>query len=383
MRGVFLAAVLMASAWPMSAWAEDCEAPCAGYTWTGELSNDWIFAADPSELKANLLTPTVTLDLFVQPVEHVKLVSAIITDQVIDPEPGRNSSFKGIGSYVEEAYTEITFDPLTFKAGKFNAEFSLASAEAPGENSTDLAGNLDTDERLGGEAAIAFEAAGWNHRLTGAAFTTDRTALSESLFNNRGRTRLSDGGAGNTEGISSFSAVLDGCAGAEPAECYNEGDYGYRLGLRYQRAGHATEEMIEEELTPHPEWAFLGAAHWKTDIGDNTLRLLGETAYLKHFEGGEDNAWIVTGSAALEVDQITYSAAYSRQRNLVPGGPDTREHLADLSLLYQSEDDQPFAGANWSLGAGYTFAQNEDRERTHTLSATLTLEFGGTTGGEK
>ena len=39
--------------------------------------------------------------------------------------------------------------------------------------------------------------------MTASLFTTDRTVLSDSAFTHRGRTALSDGGAGNAEGLAS------------------------------------------------------------------------------------------------------------------------------------------------------------------------------------
>ena len=238
------------------------------------------------------------------PTDYLQLVTSIITEPVVDPAPGENTVFEGIGTYVAELYTVIEAGPATARAGKFDTIFSLASEVAPGINATELVSDFDADERLGGEIILDFEGLGLNHALAATVFTTDRSILGESLFTDRGRTSLSDGGAGNTEGLSSFSIALDGCGGSETADCYLDGEFGYRFGFRYQKAGQPTDEDIEEDVKLGDELAYLAAATKSFELDEMTLRLLGETAYLRHFDGRQDDALVVTGSAALETDTL-------------------------------------------------------------------------------
>ena len=324
-----------------------------------------------------MLQPTLTVDLLVAPTDYLQLVTSIIAEPVVDPAPGENTVFKGIGTYVAELYTLVEAGPAAFRAGKFDTIFSLASEVAPGINATDLVSDFDADERLGGEIILGFEGFGLNHALAASVFTTDRSILSKSLFTNRGRARLSDGGAGNTEDVSSFSITLDGCGGAETADCYLDGEFGSRFGFRYQRAGHLTEEDIEEDVKLGDELAYLAAATKSFELGEMTLGLLGETAYLRNFDGREDDALVVTGSAALETEPLTYIATYTEQVNLVAGGPDTREYLADFEVIYSSDDDTPFVGANWQLGGAYAFARNADQETAHIFSLRAVFDFSG------
>ncbi|MGH6854737.1 MAG: hypothetical protein ACREDN_04900, partial [Aestuariivirga sp.] len=44
--------------------------------------------------------------------------------------------------------------------------------------------------------------------------------------------------------------VFDGCKGAETPDCYADGKFGYRLGIRHQKAGHPTPEQIDDDITP-------------------------------------------------------------------------------------------------------------------------------------
>ena len=357
---------------PVPELVEGCTAPCAMYEISTELQNDWIFAADPSFLTSDVLEPTLTLDLLVAPTDYLQLVTSIITEPVVDPAPGEDTVFQGIGTYVAELYTLVEAGPATVRAGKFETIFSLASEVAPGINATDLVSDFDADERLGGQIVLGFEDFGLNHTLAASVFTTDRSILSKSLFTGRGRTRLSDGGAGNTEGLSSFSITLDSCGEAETIDCYSDGEFGSRFGFRYQKAGH-----VEEDVKLGDEHAYLAAVTKSFELGEMRLGLLGETAYLQNFDGREDDALVVTGSAALETNPLTYIATYTQQVNLIAGGPDTREYLADFEVIYSSDDYAPLARSNWQLGAAYSFARNADEETAQIFSLRAVFDFSG------
>ena len=359
------------------AFADDCEAPCAGYEISTELQNDWIFSGNPSSLTSNNLYPSISADVFLAPTAILKFVASITTDTVVDPLPGISTSFYGTGSYAEELYAILDADPVTLRAGKFNTVFSLASEADPGINAMAIASNIDADERWGAEAILGFEALDFQHSVAATVFTLDRTFLSNSIFNNRGATSLSDGGPGNVAGIGSAALTLSGCKGAEPADCYDEGDFGYRAGLRFQRAGHASPDQIEDDIKPADEFTGVAAATAKFDAGGMTVRLLGETAYIHGFESNPDDALIMTGSAAFEIGQMTYTAAFSQQKTYVKDDADTIDRLLETSAIYQSEDDVPFDGASWSAGVAYDYSRDADAQTAHVLSLLVSFTFGG------
>ena len=359
------------------AFAGDCEAPCAGYEISADLQNDWIFSGNPSSLTSNNLYPSISTDLFLAPTDALKFVASITTEQVIDPAPGKSSAFYGTGSYAEELYAILDADPVVLRVGKISTIFSLASEADPGINAMDIATNIDADERWGVEAVLGFEALDLKQSLAATVFTVDRTFLSNSLFNRRGTTGLTDGGAGNTSGVGSAALTLSGCKGAEPADCYDEGDFGYRAGFRFQRAGHASPDQIDEDIKPVDEFTGVVAATAKFDIDEVTVRLLGETAFVRGFESNPDDALIMTGSAALEMGAMTYTAAFSRQKTYVRDDADTVERLLEVSAVYQSEDDVPFDGASWSAGAAYDYSSDADAQTAHVLSLLLSFTFGG------
>lgn len=374
MTGLFAVAAWAAAAG--GARAEDCAAPCLGYAFSNEFQGDWIVWSDPSSNESYDLQLTADREIFLALTGQMMLVTAIASEPVKDKAAGENRIFEDQGTFVEMLYAEVDLEPVTVKLGKFEPAQGWASPELDGIHATDVAGNLDTEERWGVETGFAFEAAGLNHFLTASAFTTDRTILSESIFTNRGRTRLSDGGAGNTKGLSSLAFYLSGCAGAEPEECYSEGDYGYRLGLRYQKAGRATEAGI----TPEDELGVVAAAVRSFEIdGDMTLRLLGEAAYLRDFEDGDGDALIATLSAALEKGPWTYEATYSQQRNFASdaeGG--STEHLADLTAIYQFGDGVTLFGETWQAAAGYSYSLDAEGETAHIIALKVTAGYAGT-----
>jgi hypothetical protein len=377
-----LFAVAASAVASFGARAEDCAAPCLGYAFSNEFQGDWIFWSDPSSNESYDLQLTADRDIYLALTEEMKLVTAITSEPVKDRAPGENRIFEDQGTFVEMLYAEFDREPLTVKLGKFEPVQGWASPELNGIHATDIAGNLDTEERWGVETGFAFAAAGLDHLLTASAFTADRTILSESIFTNRGRTTLSDGGAGNTKGISSLALYLSGCAGADPEECYGEGDFGYRLGFRYQKAGRATEDQIDSGIKPDDELGVVAAAVRSSEIDqDITLRLLGEAAYLRDFEDGHGDALIATLSAALEMGPWTYEATYSQQRNFASEAEgDSTEHLADITASYQFGDDLSLFGETWQAAAGYSYSLDAEGEIAHTIALKVTMDYAGSMG---
>lgn len=365
---------------PASGHAEDCLAPCFGYALTGELNGDWIVSADPTSLRGVDIGPNLTGEFWFLAVEHVKLFAEITAEPVTDVEPGGDRFFRDIGAYAGGIYGAFDVEPMMFRVGKFSPVFSMASEQLDGLHATDIAGIFDTDERWSAEANLVFDALGMEQRLTWAAFTTDRTILSQSILTDRGRLRLSDGGAGNTSGISSFVGILDGCWGAAAAECREEGAFGYRLAARYQRQGQRTEEQIDAGEKAYPETAFLAAVTRRVVMDEDLLRLLGELGFLNHAEGGKDDAFVASVSAAYETGPMTYEATYSLQHDLILGEPDQNAHLFDLTATYAFDENTSIAGEKWRLAAGYSFGRSNDGETTHWAGLQLTAELDGVSG---
>jgi hypothetical protein len=373
-RALALALVVV----PASVGAQDCDAPCIGYAVSTELENFAIVDARPNSDATNALEPTIDVSLALAPVDEVRLVGVLVTESVRDATPGKDRAFEDIGTFAEELYVEMDLDPVTLRAGKLNPTFGLATDVLDGIAATDLVGDYDNTEKLGAEGLVEFEAFGVAQALTASVFTVDRTEFSESVFTDRGRFRLEDGGAGNTRGFGSFVLFHDACWDADAVDCFDEGVFGVRTGLRYQKAGRATAEDIEDEIVPRDEFGYLVAPILRIDIDDDTtLRLLTEFAYFEHVEGSPDDAMTTTGSAAVEFGSWVAMATYSRRRNFVVAEPDTTDELVDLTIEHDLDGVSVFGPETWKLAAGYSYAENGDGTITHSVNLRLSINLEG------
>ena len=374
MRPTALLGIIAVSAVPMAharaadaTSPEECSGPCLEFASTFDLKAAWVHSSDGSIGDSYLLSPNSENYFKLKATDGLSFIANIISEPVIEAEPGQNQIFSGTGTYVDVLQAQYDFENLSVWGGKIHPSFGRAWDVTPGLHGTDIAESYDLTERLGGGASYGFEAAGFANKLQASAFTVDRTILSESLFNNRGRTSLDDGEAGNSKGISSVAVALDGCLGAEVDSCYNEGSFGYQLAARYQKGGVGSDGN---------ELGFLGSLNKSISLSDETtLRLFGEAAWFRSFEGSADDAVVMTASAAVEMGPATYSVAYSQQRNLVASGPDTNEYLVDATAMYDLSDMVSLFGESWSIGASYTF-DHADGENIHAVGLKLSSEFG-------
>ena len=79
----------------------------------------------------------------------------------------------------------------------------------------------------------------------------------------------------------------------------------------------------------------------------------------------------------MEVEPWTYIATYTQQINLVAGGPNTYEHLADFEMIDSDGEDAPLKSGIKHLGAAYTFVRSAEGENAHLFSMRAVFDFGG------
>ena len=306
--------------------SDGCHGSCLEYSGTFELNAAWLHPSDTNVGDSSLIVPTVDSNFRLRTTEELSFIAKIKSEPVFDAEPGTNQIFKGAGSYLDVLKAQYDFESFSLWGGKIHPTFGRAWDVTPGLHGTDLAESYDLLDRLGAGASYGFDAAGIANKLQLSAFTVDRTIFSGPLLNDSGRASLIDGGAGNTTGISSVAAALDGCMGGEVDSCYDDGSFGYQLAARYQKGGAGSDGN---------ELGFLGSLNKTVSLTDDTtLKLFGEGAWFRNFQGTADNALVVTGSAAIEMDAATYSRAYSQQKTFVAGESDTFEHLIDATAMY-------------------------------------------------
>lgn len=169
-------------------------------------------------------------------------------------------------------------------------------------------------------------------------------------------------------GCPPLAAALDGCLGAEVERCYDEGSFGYQLAARYQEGGRDSDGN---------EFGFVASLNKAFALGEDlTLRLFGEGAWFRNFDGGPDNAFALTGSGALQAGAVTYSLAYSQIGPLASDGEDADQYEIDATILYELGESISVAGESWAIGAGYAF-DRADGENTSILGVRLLTEFEG------
>ena len=370
-----------AALWTIAAtptFAAECQAPCLSFGLTAKLKSEGVFSANPSFDTGRDTGPSVELELGLALTDQLSFGGVIIGESVIDRAPGENRAFGDLGVYVGELQIAYTSDHLRLRFGKFDPQFGLGSAMLEGQYTTALSDAYDTDERLGVEAVYVLPGTRLSQSLTASVFTTDRSIMSRSLGVDRGQASLDDGGAGNVRGLGSVVAFYDICSGAETESCFTDGDIGGRIGVRYQKPGQPTEAQIEDEILPQAEFAYLGAVTKRVAISKDTdLRLLGELAYLRNFEGSEEDAIIGTVSAALDAGPVSYTATYSKQKNRSADGPDFAEEVVALGARYKFGPATSGLERNWMLDVGYRHATRSDGTHDNQFGLTLSVAIGG------
>jgi len=211
---------------------------------------------------------------------------------------------------------------------------------------------------LAGWHEIAGGASG-TYTLTGNVFYADTTFLSESLFTNRGRTSLADGGPANTGRLNSFSVTLDGEAiSALPGFSFN-------LGYRHLAAG--TGDHADEN-------GFVAGLQQAFDVGRGTkLSLVGEFVYLSHAFATPDDATYTTAGLQLERGPWHGELAGTLHNTQLSGGGSQNDFLAQVSGGYTFGN-----GLDVSLALG---AGRNDGADTHVIGVRLSKSFDFKLGG--
>jgi hypothetical protein len=352
-----------------------CLAPCFDYNVGVELEFDGLSTSGEEPGSTYSLYPTIEPILVLAPVDHFRIVGDFVFEPVLDETLGQNYVFDNLGAYVYALFGQFEFGAVNVQVGKIHPPFGEAFNYLPGLFASDISGSYEIEERIGVNAAYDFDLFAMDTVLQASAFTTDRTILSGSIINHRPRTRLSDGGAGNTAGISSFAVTLDGCSGASALECYGIGDWGYQVAALYQRAGQGGVDEDGDPIESFDERGLAASLNRSLPLGRNTLTLFGEAAYFDGFEGSSENAAFATASAELEVDPVTYSLVYGYQKNL---GSRVVDQAIEVALSYDLGQYVQFGNEEWSIDAAYAFNRSqEDGTDSHLFGVVLTVDFNG------
>jgi hypothetical protein len=323
-----------------------------------ELDNDWLFHSDdPSAEFNNLYLSSNTLEVKLGLTRVFSINLGWTLEQVKDQSGPRNCTICDIGLYMDTLDFQADVGNWSFTAGKHEPAFGFAWDIAPGVFGTNYAEDYELSEMWGLGAAYTFDTDFGKHTLALNTFFADTTVLSESLFTNRGRLHLGDGGAGNTGRLDNFAVTLFG------EEIPSLPGFKYNIGYRHLSAGRG--DYGDEN------GVILGLAK-ETELGnDLKLGLLGEVAYFHNYGGTDENATYATLGASLARGPW-HGELTGEIRDFEVAGTD---HLVQVSAGYGFE-------SGYDLSVGYAFEHAEGIDNQY-IGVRLTKCFSFATSGPK
>lgn len=295
-----LAASLTTLGGPMFAQEND-------FTWEGEFGFGFITLVE-SDVPANKITDVYlnfALGAELEIGSRVSSFAVIIGESDVDPTDDR--TFEDIGFYLEEFGVSIgLFDQANLTLGKFNPSFGRTSDDTAGFFANTLAGDYELTEQLGGALSYTSNNGGV---LDVALFFADNTVLSRSFGTNRGRTRTSDGGVGNTGQLNNVALTW--------TQVFEGGSY--LLGARHLSVGTGGTED-ETGLIAIAERQF-----------NDSFSAFAEVASFQNFGGSADDATFVTLNGVYYTGDWALSGTLSHRDPGTSGNTD----LVTLAAEYE------------------------------------------------
>lgn len=282
--------------------------------------------------------------------------SVVLVEIFDDPPAGKNSVFEDHALFAEELALAYHGDSWSLHAGKFNAAFGTAWDLAPGIWGVDFAEDYEVAEQIGiaGTTTFGDEATGF-HTLYGSVYRADRSILSESLLENRGRVRLADGGSTNTKDFESYTVSLTG------EDAFGREGFGYHLAYR----SHAHGDI---DLTAVREEGFAASVFGIIPAGGIEIEAIAETAYISNEEGGSDDvSYITLGGTAYYDEHWNTALNVTFRTTHLDGADNVNDHRFQATTGYAWD-------SRMSLDFGYRYSR-EDGDNDHTIGFLLTYGF--------
>jgi hypothetical protein len=250
---------------PISAVADDTKSyPRVDASISIEVQNDNTYKSQDNDAELNDLFTTTEPEVTFHFNRQLSLLVHGVLEPVKDPGPLDDRYFEDHGFYLEEIKLQYDADWIFGFGGKFAPNFGLAWDTAPGVYGTDFAEDYEFAENIGfgGGLVYASDSVG-THTVSASTFFQDYSILSDSAITRRGRTRVGDGGVGNTGDFASFAVSVDGAEiPFAPGFAYHaafiqrgkgKGDTEDEKGLVF--SGSYTVELQGVTVTPLVEYA--------------------------------------------------------------------------------------------------------------------------------
>lgn len=338
-----------------------------------ELQNDWQYDSDDTANQFNNLYTTTEGDFNLYPFKELEglFVNLHLTlEQTNEFSGSGDKFFEQQGLFVENISLNYEADWWSVIGGKYGPNYSIAFDAAPGIYGTDLSeDDIEIAEQwgFGGSVTYADESLG-AHTLSASLFTADKTILSESIINNRGRLTSSDGGPTNTNSLSSATVAVDGAG------------FAFAPGLNYQIGGAFldTNRVVDEEtdeILPSSEtdmeYRFVVAAQYAIDITED-IAVTPLLEYNRFWNGGgvkdEDRDYL---TATGLITYQNWNLAFGTTQKWVgpPDGSSFNDNQWQVSAGYEFD-------FGLTLDVGWKYLTEEGVEtRTLGALATYVLEF--------
>ncbi|MEM8986532.1 MAG: hypothetical protein AAGC95_07385 [Pseudomonadota bacterium] len=311
-----------------------------------EVQADHVVDADSVAAERNIYFSTTELAADLRLTPHILLHADLVVEPIDDA--GGDLFFEDHGVFFETLHVAVDLDALTLWAGKANPAFGTAydPGVSEGVYAVDFAEDYEVVERIGIGGAYAYDAGALGAQtLSAAVFFADTTELSRSYGAERGRAGLEDGGASNTEDLSSFAIALDGAnIPAAPG-------LSYHLAVRLQGAGRGDAG---------DDFGVVAGLVQGLDAGSHRLNLQAEAAYFENFDGGpQDAAYISAGAIAFQREWFANAGVAARDFSGGPSGSDFTDYQVRAGV------GRNLVGPTL-LEAGYRFLRQEKQD-SHTV----------------
>lgn len=369
-----VAAVLSLSASLSPAMAEDHDkagaaSPPIGYPYLKgeveiEFQYDNVFDADNPDAKTSDAFNKTEVAVGAYFTRYFSVQSTLVFEPVLDLEPGEDRFFSDHGLFAEELYAKFDFNPFSLTLGKFNPAFGKAWDVTPGVYGTDLAEDYELTERVGLAVELAWEkTAVGDVTVTGSAFFADTSELSDSVFTERGKVDLDDGGLSNTEELNSFALAIEG------KDLPGLAGLSYNLGYVHQSGG--VDDIDDQN-------GFVAGLKLDKTYNGVALTWIGEVAYFDYagdfFEDGDfvETLWYYTLGAQAKIDKYNVAIAYTGRNSEQVSGLERDDYQFQISAGMDLPE-------GWTVDVGYRFLEEQDEE-SHTIGVLFAKAIEFNTG---
>ena len=327
---------------------------------TIELQNDRFFKSDDSANEINDLSPTVEVQLKFNFNKNLSFTAQGNLESIGDSGPNKDRFFNRFSLFAEELFLEYKKEAFLFKGGMFTPHFGKAWDEAPGIYGTDFAEDYELSERIGFELGWTFSGKQrGEHTLKASTFFLDRSALSQSVFKNRGQTRSTTGEPSNTADLSSFAVALDGAF----AQLQN---LNYHLGYSDQAKGQGNNSR---------QRGIAGALTYQAKVGPFNFIPLLEIAYFDGWEGTDDQeSLFLTAGFATEWKDWRLNLTYTDRTIDKVTGSDADDFLFQATVGYDFGCKLPDKKGCIEIETGYRLTE-EDNIESHAWGLFVKYNF--------